>query len=75
MGDVVGVNIDLLAKLPAATFFDIALSGIIPTHKIIYNTVVEPSKNLIQLTFDGLPFVDMQMSMTEWSGLLSQKTQ
>lgn len=52
MGDVVDVNIDLMAKLPAGTFFDIALAGIIPTHKIIYNTVVEPSKNLIQLTFD-----------------------
>ncbi len=73
MWDVVNVNMDLMAKLPAGTFFDIALSGIIPTHKIIYNSVVEPSKNLIQLTFDWLPFVDMQMSMTDWSGLLSEK--
>ncbi len=73
MWDVVNVNMDLMAKLPAGTFFDIALSGIIPTHKIIYNTVVEPSKNLIQLTFDWLPFVDMQMNMIEWSGLLSEK--
>ncbi len=73
MWDVVDVNVDLMAKLPAGTFFDIALSGIIPTHKIIYNTIVEPSKNLIQLSLDGLPFVDMQMSMTDWSGLLSEK--
>ena len=73
MWDVVDVNVDLMAKLPAGTFFDIALAGIIPTHKIIYNSIVEPSKNLIQLTFDGLPFVDMQMSMTDWSGLLSEK--
>ncbi len=73
MGDVAKVNVDLMAKLPVGTFFDIALAGIIPTHKIIYNTIIEPSKNLIQLTFDWLPFVDMQMSMTEWSWLLSEK--
>lgn len=73
MWDVVDVNVDLMAKLPAGTFFDIALAGIIPTHKIIYNSIVEPSKNLIQLTFDGLPFVDMQMSMADWLGLLSEK--
>ena len=70
---MVDVNVDLMAKLPAGTFFDIALAGIIPTHKIIYNSIVEPSKNLIQLTFDGLPFVDMQMSMADWLGLLSEK--
>lgn len=53
--------------------WELSWSGIIPMWAITQNVIVNPGKNLINLTFDRLGFPMTQISMSEWGMMLDEK--
>lgn len=52
-----------MATFPASMILELAFSGIIPYWAIVSKFAIEPGKALINLTIDGLPWVDVPVSM------------
>jgi hypothetical protein len=71
--EIATASIDLMAKFPASVVLELAFSNIIPYWAIVQKFAIEPWKSLINLTIDGLPFVDVPVSLDTFGNFIDQK--
>lgn len=53
--------------------WELSWSGIIPMWAITQHVIINPSKNLIRLTLEGLGFPASEISLSEWGMMLDKK--
>lgn len=72
-GELTGLIWEVGWSYPAKVMWDLSLSGIIPVWAISQQIVVSPGKNLIALTFDGIPGFRSVMPLEDVNWMLKSK--
>ena len=73
IGELIDAIWEVGWAFPAKLMWELSWSGIIPMWAITQHVVVNPSKNLIRLTFDGLGLPMSEISLSEWGLMLDEK--
>ncbi|MBX9809201.1 hypothetical protein K2X92_02335 [Candidatus Gracilibacteria bacterium] len=73
VGEITDAIWEVGGAFPTKVMWELSWSGIIPMWAITQHVIINPSKNLIRLTLEGLGFPASEISLSEWGMMLDKK--